>query len=459
VYVSNKLIINLPNLFIPLRTLHSFYLYLGMKQTNSANTPEKFHFDLMENERLRSMFVGVTVLLIIIVLFLYIFLNYDLFAQNFTNRFYWFAGIFLLVFLAVRGFLISKYIKVLYLKKKTIPKKFLYVNVLFEVSIPSAIILFFGLQVNPYVSLISPLTQIYFIMIVLTIMEMDMRISTFAGILSGLEFFIISYYLKTDFEPPNEFALIGTNMYYVGRSMMMIGTGVIAGFLAERIKNSAINLYTQQEETRKIEQLFGQQLSPQIAKRLMESTSLIQPEKHQACIMFLDIRDFTQTTENMSPEEIIGFQNHIFSDMFGIVNQYNGVVNQIMGDGFMATFGAPVTSNQCCEEAVQCSLSLLSSLKKMNQQSDFPKTRFGIGLHYGSVVTGNIGTEERRQFSITGQTVIIASRIEQLNKTLDTQLLFSEDVHQQLANHKFEFTKFGKHPIKGLSQPVNIFGM
>jgi len=413
----------------------------------------------MQNESLRSRFVGIVVSIVLVVFLSFVYFNYELFEQNFNNRVYWFSGIFLLIFLGFRGFLVSYFVKVVYKKRQSIPRAMQFFNVFFEISIPSAVIVLFALQVTPYNSLLSPLTQIYFIMIVLTIMEMDMAVSTFAGILSGVEFFFISIYFASRHEPPRELALIGTNMYYFGRSMLMVATGVIAGYLAERIKKNAINFYSQQEEMRKIELLFGQQLSPQIARRLLESTSLSRPEKHEACIMFLDIRDFTRITENMSPEQIISFQNHIFSDMFRIVNNHNGVVNQVMGDGFMATFGAPVNSDKACAEAVNCGLALLQNLKEVKNDHDFPETKVGIGMHFGSVVTGNIGTEERRQFSITGQTVIIASRIEQLNKVLGTQLLISENVQRQLNGDGFRFSEYGKHEIKGLSQPISIFSL
>ncbi len=430
-----------------------------MERRDTHPHQEKFNYDLLENESLRSRFVGIVILIIFVIFTVFMLFDSDLFLKNFTNRFYWYGGIFLLAFMAIRAFLVSRVVRTIYRKKRSFLPSFLYFNVFIEVSIPSAIILLFSFQENPYLSLISPLTQIYFVMIVLTIMEMNMRISTFAGILSGLEFFLISVYFNSRNAPPSEFELIGSNLYYFGRSMLMVATGVIAGFLAERIKKNSIKYYSQQEEKRKMETIFGQQLSPQIAARLLESAALDQPEKHMACIMFLDVRDFTPATETMTPEEIIDYQNHIFPGMFRIINDHRGIVNQVMGDGLMATFGAPIPLENCCQEAMYCGEALLAHLQTINNNNGYPATRIGIGLHFGEVVTGNIGTEERRQFSITGKTVIVASRIEQLNKICNTRLLLSENVYGELKANSFPIKEFGKHQVKGINEPINIYGM
>jgi adenylate cyclase len=103
------------------------------------------------------------------------------------------------------------------------------------------------------------------------------------------------------------------------------------------------------------------------------------------------------------------------------VQRYDGVINQFLGDGFMATFGAPVSEGNIPQKAVMASMEIIEKVKQENNAGNIPETKIGIGLHYGEAVIGNIGSSVRKQYSITGNVVIMASRIEQLNKRWHSQ--------------------------------------
>ena len=185
---------------------------------------------------------------------------------------------------------------------------------------------------------------------------------------------------------------------------------------------------------RNIRQLLRQQVSEDIAKELMAEGSYLTTKKSFVCIMFLDIRGFTPWAEQHAPEEIIEYQNRVFGFMIDIINKHHGNVNQLLGDGFMATFGAPKSSGNDCQNAFDAAVAILHQLQQKMDSGQITKTRIGIGLHAGNVVTGNVGSDMRKQYSITGNTVILASRIEQLNKEFGSQLIISREVHDQLEN-------------------------
>ena len=171
--------------------------------------------------------------------------------------------------------------------------------------------------------------------------------------------------------------------------------------------------------------------------------------------MFLDIRGFTSWAEKRDPEEIIKFQNKVFGFMIDIVNDFNGNINQLLGDGFMATFGAPKTSGNDCQNALDAALKIITKLNKNIEAREIENTRIGIGLHAGYVVTGNVGTEMRKQYSITGNTVILASRLEQLNKEFGSQLIISKEVHDKLE--RFDGgDRFKEVIVKGRRKPIEI---
>ena len=154
--------------------------------------------------------------------------------------------------------------------------------------------------------------------------------------------------------------------------------------------------------------------------------------------MFLDIRDFTAFAEKLEPSEIIQYQNDVFGFMIDVISKYDGIINQFLGDGFMATFGAPVSSEHDSQHAVNASFEIINLLREKCESGEIPETKVGIGLHAGNIVTGNVGTAERKQYSITGNTVILASRIEQLNKQFESQLLISEEVFKRVNLEKLD---------------------
>jgi class 3 adenylate cyclase len=207
---------------------------------------------------------------------------------------------------------------------------------------------------------------------------------------------------------------------------------------------------------KRIKSLLNQQLSGAVADELLASKDEQEVERRFVCIMFLDIRDFTPFAEKRKPEEIIKYQNQVFGFMIDTVNKHNGIINQIMGDGFMATFGAPVSTDNDCKQAYLAANEIIMSVKEKSKNKEIPPTRVGIGLHAGYVVAGNVGTPERKQYSITGNTVILAARLEQLNKEFGTSLVMSREVYDQLPDELKEPVDFKKVKVKGRSEEMEV---
>ncbi|MEO1053014.1 MAG: adenylate/guanylate cyclase domain-containing protein [Bacteroidota bacterium] len=207
---------------------------------------------------------------------------------------------------------------------------------------------------------------------------------------------------------------------------------------------------------KKIKTLLHQQVSGAVADALLTDTPGKEVSRKFVCIMFLDIRGFTPFAEVREPEEIIQYQNDVFGFMIDIINEHGGIINQFMGDGFMATFGAPVSTGRDCDNAYESARKIIDEVNKRSADNQIPATRIGIGLHAGQVVTGNVGTDERKQYSITGNTVIIAARIEQLNKNFNSQLLISEEVFDQLSCPEKPEPNFKEVNVKGRKDPIKI---
>jgi class 3 adenylate cyclase len=225
------------------------------------------------------------------------------------------------------------------------------------------------------------------------------------------------------------------------------------------------------ESREKVLSMFGQQVSREIVDELLAETSEskkvldeLSPDilesaskRKYVCVMFLDIRDFTALVEKKEPEEIISYQNAVFGFMIEIINKHHGVINQFLGDGYMATFGAPASWRNDCQNAVNAAVEIVKMVNERSESREIPPTRIGIGLHAGNVVTGNVGTSLRKQYSITGNTVILASRIEQLNKKFNSQLLISEEVLHNIQQDGINPESLGSVEVKGRGKPMHIY--
>ena len=223
------------------------------------------------------------------------------------------------------------------------------------------------------------------------------------------------------------------------------------------------SLLIEQEKTNrllnKVESLFGQQVSQEVAQTMIHSETEIDSKLYEATIMFLDIRDFTVFADSREPAEVATFQNTVFSALIEIVKMNKGVVNQILGDGILAVFGVPVEDENHAEHAVAAGFAMLEKIKELGVSGKIPPIRIGIGLNSGKIMAGNVGNEIRKFYSLTGTTVIIAARIEQLNKRFNSQFLISEQVYASVKNNldSHEIEDLGKIELKGIGHEVDVY--
>jgi len=174
-------------------------------------------------------------------------------------------------------------------------------------------------------------------------------------------------------------------------------------------------------------------------------------------VLFMDIRDFTPLVEHKTPEEIVAFQNAVFGMAVDVVNRNHGIINQFLGDGLMATFGAPLTTGSDSANALAAARQLVAGARALVDAGRIPAIGIGVGLHVGEAVSGNIGSAQRQQYSITGNVVILASRIEQLNKAFGSSILVSGEVLAAAGEDAASATALGPVNVKGRDQPIELF--
>jgi adenylate cyclase len=206
-----------------------------------------------------------------------------------------------------------------------------------------------------------------------------------------------------------------------------------------------------------IVEMFGQQVSPEVAQLMLEQNGILKAKHEKVSIMFLDIRNFTVYADTHTAEEVMTYQNAFFEVVANTVNEYNGIVNQFLGDGCMVTFGAPIHLENPSDNAVKAALSIIEKIQGMNDVGLIPHTGVGIGIHTGDAVVGNIGTDARQQYNITGNVVIQASRIEQLNKKYQSQLLISQEVMDEITAIPIDTFQVGSVKLKGMANEIFLW--
>jgi len=342
-------------------------------------------------------------------------------------------------------------------KLRSIPVWLQYLNIVIEISAPAVMMLLLAQQyIVPSGILHSPIINVYFIFIILSTLRLNFRLTIFAGILAATSYFSLSFYLihqsGARAQDMDEYVIAGA------KSIGLLVGGVGAAFVARQIRLSINRSLVVAEKANRVVNLFGQQISKEVVEEMLMNEGNLQSRMMNVSIMFIDIRNFTKYVLDKTPVEIVKYQNAFFSIVVNAITKHHGIVNQFLGDGCMVTFGAPAPLSNPGEHAVKAALEIQQKLKIEIEKGNIPSTQIGIGIHTGDAVTGNIGNTERQQYSITGNVVILASRIEQLNKEYNSQILISEEVKRSTTEQAISKSVFlGRVSLKGWSKPVGIY--
>ena len=332
-----------------------------------------------------------------------------------------------------------------------------FLNAFLETSIPTVMLFMAVSFMGPRDALSSPAFLLYFFFILLSILQLDARLCLFTGLVAAVEYFISAYAVIGTLEPESQASFWRAPVFHFNRSLILFVAGLVAGLLAKQIKRQVeASLRTVQERDQAV-RIFGQYVSPQIADKLLHQPVELGGELRNVCVMFLDIRDFSSYAAGARPEAVMAYLNTLFDFMIDVVNEHHGIVNKFLGDGFMAVFGAPIEDAERCSHAVGASLEILERLDRLNAAGTIHPTRVGIGLHMGEAVTGNVGSTERKEYTIIGDVVNLASRLEQATKEFQAQLLISEAVRRSLDATMSGIEDLGLVSLKGQPNPARIF--
>lgn len=333
-----------------------------------------------------------------------------------------------------------------------------YLSAFGETCIPLAALLITAQYVGPANALLTPAPFVYPLLIVLSTLRLDLKLCVFTGAVSAIQYWTVSLiYLSQTASTPNLDPMILSTPPHILKGFLFLLTGVAAGVVTVQIKKRLLKSFEIVEERNRISRTFGEYVSPIVMKKLLTLKPDLRSEKREVCVMFLDIRDFTSFAEKRTPEEVVRYLESLFEFMIEIVNRHHGVINKFLGDGFMAVFGAPLSDAHDCLNGVAAAREILMRVEEEVALGNVLPTTVGIGLHAGEAVTGSIGSSLRKEYTVIGDVVNLASRIEKLNKRFQSRLLVSENVWQSLAETSNEAIPMGNVRVQGREGGIGIY--
>lgn len=188
-----------------------------------------------------------------------------------------------------------------------------------------------------------------------------------------------------------------------------------------------------------------------------EDLSLFNGEYKRCSILFNDLRNFTNLTEKLAPFEVVNFLNRYFDVMVDFIFEHHGVLDKFIGDAIMATFGIPYNSDQDAANAIRASLKMIDNLHRVNDLGPLQvPLDMGIGIATGDVISGNIGSTKRFEYTVIGDSVNLASRLEGLTKVYGVNILICQDTYRVVAD-QFHCREIDCIKAKGKDEPVTIY--
>jgi adenylate cyclase len=231
-------------------------------------------------------------------------------------------------------------------------------------------------------------------------------------------------------------------------------------FVQERVRSKSALAERQQ-----IMHLFSRYVSAEVAAQIWERRSELSlaGQERDATVVFTDIRSFTQLTAGKPSAAVLAWLNHYFTAMDEVIRQEGGFLNKFIGDGLMILFGVPLTEGleKDAWSAVRCGIRMLQRVDQLNHENqndpNFLPIKIGVGIHTGGLTCGSVGSQARLEYSVIGETVNLASRLESLTKDFHVPLIMSAATYDAVRAHVPTARNLGGTPVRGFECPIQVY--
>jgi adenylate cyclase len=253
------------------------------------------------------------------------------------------------------------------------------------------------------------------------------------------------------------------NYFYIHNLWLLDATLVIAGLILVMLHAYGIKFISEYLQKQQIKKQFEHYLEPKMVKKLQDNPELLKlgGETRELTFLFSDIRGFTPISEKFQtdPQGLTKIINKFLTPMTEIIMKNGGTIDKYMGDCIMAFWNAPLDCPNHREMAIKSALEMEAKLKELNDFGEFgDKLNIGIGINSGKAVVGNMGSNQRFDYSVLGDSVNLASRLEGVSKNYNTTIVVGEDTYNGVSD-KFNFSKLDEVQVKGKSNKVSIYSV
>jgi adenylate cyclase len=223
----------------------------------------------------------------------------------------------------------------------------------------------------------------------------------------------------------------------------------------EATLRSRLRLY---QERHVLRDTFSRYVSPELCEEILKNPGLLSlgGRRQQVTVLFADVRNFTSMSEAMAPEAVVEVLNTYFTEMVDLVFRYQGTLDKFVGDALMAVFGVPLPLPQAATQAVKCALAMQRHLKQMQSEGRTPIQGMRIGINTGDAIVGNIGSTKRMDFTVVGDVVNVAARLQELAKELEADTLISEATFREVEG-RVQATPEPATVLRGRKEPTPIY--
>jgi len=223
----------------------------------------------------------------------------------------------------------------------------------------------------------------------------------------------------------------------------------------EATLRSRLRLY---EEKLLLRDTISRYVSPQMCQEILKDPGLLQlgGQRRKVTILFADIKGFTALSEKMEPEKVVEVLNTFFTEMVELVFQHQGALDKFLGDALMADFGVPVEIPQAPAQAVACALAMHRRLHELQSQGRTPIQGMRIGINTGEAIVGNIGSAKRMDFTVIGDVVNVAARLQEFAKEVEADILVTAATFQEVAG-QFPFEALPPVVLRGRKESTAVY--
>ena len=315
--------------------------------------------------------------------------------------------------------------------------------------------------------LTGPFINLYSFLLVVAGFLLSFRLSALAGVVVAVEYlfvFWLAHPVLVAVQTGDAALSQDLSSWPVAwnRALVLAATGAVVGGFGLLVRRLVLRVIETGQKAEMVNRLFGQYVSEEARLRIVSATARLKGERVSAVVLFSDLRGFTTFSEAHSPEDVVQRLNAYFEKMVAAVHQAGGVVDKFIGDAVMATFGALNPLDNPAAAAMRAADGMRQGLATLNAEwvsQGLEPFENGVGLHLGEVVVGPIGSEARKDFTVIGDAVNTASRLEGLCKDKGVHVIISDAVYQRLVEtDRARFKALGSSQVKGRQEAIVLWG-